>query len=122
MLSFTELTAYVKEAAALENITLTIGRIDPLRENAGSQNALMRKNIVAFTFGVWLLQQQPVLPYLGWAWMLLLFAVPAFLLWRIPSPILTAAAKILSVALFAGAGFFWAGCVCPLAFGRCAAS
>lgn len=68
----------------------------------------MRKNIVAFTFGVWLLQQQPVLPYLGWAWMLLLFAVPAFLLWRIPSPILTAAAKILSVALFAGAGFFWA--------------
>ncbi len=67
MRSFTELTAYMKEAAALENITLTIGRIDPLRENVGSQNALMRKNIVAFTFGVWLLQQQPVLHYHGWA-------------------------------------------------------
>jgi competence protein ComEC len=68
----------------------------------------MRKSIIAFTFGIWLLQQQPVLPYLGWAWGLLLCAIPAFLFWRSDASILIVAAKILSIALFAVAGFFWA--------------
>jgi competence protein ComEC len=68
----------------------------------------MRKSIVAFTFGIWLLQQQAVLPHLGWAWLLLLCATPAFLFWRSGIPNLTATAKILSIALFASAGFFWA--------------
>jgi competence protein ComEC len=68
----------------------------------------MRKNIVAFTFGAWLLQQQPVLPYLDWMWMLLPCAISAFLFSRSHDSILTATAKILFIALFAGAGFFWA--------------
>lgn len=68
----------------------------------------MRKSIVAFTFGIWLLQQQAVLPHLGWAWMLPLGAIPAFLFWRSGIPSLTATAKILSIAFFAAAGFFWA--------------
>jgi competence protein ComEC len=68
----------------------------------------MRKNIVAFTFGAWLLQQQPALPYLDWMWMLLPCAIPAFLFSQSHVPILTATAKILFIVLFAGAGFFWA--------------
>lgn len=68
----------------------------------------MRKNIIAFALGVWLLQQQAALPHLGWAWMLLPGAISAFLFWRRHTPILAMAAKILFVALFAGAGFFWA--------------
>ncbi|HEX7234459.1 MAG TPA: ComEC/Rec2 family competence protein, partial [Nitrosospira sp.] len=68
----------------------------------------MRKSIVAFTFGIWLLQQQAVLPYLGWAWILLLCAIPAFLFWRSGIPNLSATAKILFIALLAAAGFFWA--------------
>jgi competence protein ComEC len=68
----------------------------------------MRKNIVAFTLGAWLLQQQPALPYLDWMGMLLTCAIPAFLLSQSHVPILTATAKILFIALFAGAGFFWA--------------
>ena len=40
--------------------------------------------------------------------MLLLCVIPVFLFWRSDTSILTATAKILSVALFAVAGFFWA--------------
>jgi competence protein ComEC len=68
----------------------------------------MQKSIVAFTFGIWLLQQQPVLPHLGWAWVLLPGAIAAFLLCRSHTFIVAAASKILLVALVAVAGFFWA--------------
>ncbi|GAB1720612.1 MAG: DNA internalization-related competence protein ComEC/Rec2 [Nitrosospira sp.] len=68
----------------------------------------MQKSIVAFTFGIWLLQQQPILPYLGWVWVLLLCAAPAFLLCRSHTSILAAASKILLIVSFAVAGFFWA--------------
>ncbi|MGH8763700.1 MAG: ComEC/Rec2 family competence protein [Nitrosospira sp.] len=68
----------------------------------------MRTCILAFALGAGLLQQQAALPEIAWAWALLPIAVSAFLLWRCQAAILSVIARILLVAIFLGAGFFWA--------------
>ncbi|SCY26009.1 ComEC/Rec2 family competence protein [Nitrosospira sp. Nsp13] len=68
----------------------------------------MRAYILAFVFGVGLLQQQAELPDLLWAWLLVPGAVGAFLLWRCRAAIFSITAKILLALIFLGAGFFWA--------------
>lgn len=68
----------------------------------------MRTCILAFSFGIGLLQQQAELPEIAWAWVLLPGAASAFLLWRCQAPIFVVAGKILFAAIFLGAGFFWA--------------
>ncbi|MGH8685113.1 MAG: ComEC/Rec2 family competence protein, partial [Nitrosospira sp.] len=68
----------------------------------------MRTCILAFAFGVGLLQQQAELPEIAWAWVLLPIAMSAFVLWRYQAVIFAVIGKILFVAIFFGAGFFWA--------------
>lgn len=63
----------------------------------------MRGAILAFVFGVWLLQQQPVLPAIAWSAVLLPVAALLFMLRR------HAVFAYVSLASFALlAGFFWA--------------
>jgi competence protein ComEC len=68
----------------------------------------MRANIIAFALGVCLLQQQPQLPPLAWAWVLL----PILVLWwhlrLLPAHAAALAARLLLAAMFAAAGFFYA--------------
>ncbi|MDE2309433.1 MAG: DNA internalization-related competence protein ComEC/Rec2 [Betaproteobacteria bacterium] len=66
----------------------------------------MRSGILAFAFGVWLLQQQAVLPDLRWAWLLVML-IPVLLLphhtWR------QRLARLALLATFAcSSGFFYA--------------
>lgn len=68
----------------------------------------MRLNIVCFVFGVWLLQQQPELPPLAWAWGLVPLAGAA---WFIPSDRgrwLWFVREIAWKSGFLLAGFLWA--------------
>ena len=75
---------------------------------------LVRINILAFALGAWLLQQQPALPEMVWAWLLLPAAAvsmtAAFLLQRYQTQAVVYAVmgKILFAMVFLGAGFFWA--------------
>ncbi|MBI5436863.1 MAG: DNA internalization-related competence protein ComEC/Rec2 [Nitrosomonadales bacterium] len=66
----------------------------------------MRSLILSFVFGVWLLQQQAVLPDLKWAWLLVMF-IPALLLphrtWR-----QRVARLALLITLACSLGFFYA--------------
>ncbi|MDE2365691.1 MAG: DNA internalization-related competence protein ComEC/Rec2, partial [Betaproteobacteria bacterium] len=64
--------------------------------------------ILTFVAGIAILQQQAALPQLVWAWALLPGMVCALLLCRSQAPVIKAAGKVLSVAIFLGAGFFWA--------------
>jgi len=74
----------------------------------------MRLNILAFTLGVWVLQQQAVLPEMVWAWTLLpavVMAMAAVLLrqrYPMQVAIYVGMGKILLALVFLGAGFFWA--------------
>lgn len=68
----------------------------------------MRTNILAFVLGAGLLQQQAELPELAWVWVLLPVMASVFLLWRCQAAILSITARIFLVAIFLGAGFFWA--------------
>jgi competence protein ComEC len=68
----------------------------------------MRTCILAFALGVGLLQQQAELPEIAWAWVLLPAAVFTFLLWRCEADFFFIAGKVLLIASFLGAGFFWA--------------
>lgn len=73
----------------------------------------MRINILAFALGVWWLQQQPMLPEMVWAWLLLPMVAAAavvFLLQRYQTQAVVYAVmgKILLAMIFLGAGFFWA--------------
>jgi competence protein ComEC len=68
----------------------------------------MRTCILAFAFGVALLQQQAELPDFAWAWVLLPIAISVVLLVRGRGAIFTVAARILLAATFLGAGFLWA--------------
>ncbi len=61
---------------------------------------------IFFALGVWLLQQQPALPSLVWAWLLPLFALGLFLP---PQPPALRLARALLLAIFAlGLGFYHA--------------
>jgi len=67
----------------------------------------VRLNILCFVIGAWLLQQQPALPPLAWAWAL---AVPAAA-WFLPldrGRALRLARDAMLKAGFLAAGFFWA--------------
>src|SRR5512135_2683831 len=65
----------------------------------------MRSNIVAFALGVCLLQLQPQLPALAWAWLLL----PGLaLFWLLRAARQRVAAALLLSATIAAAGFFYA--------------
>jgi competence protein ComEC len=67
----------------------------------------MRLNILCFVIGAWLLQQQPALPPLAWAWVL---ALPAAA-WFLPSDSGRALGFLrrgLLAAGFLAAGLFWA--------------
>ena len=68
----------------------------------------MRRYILAFAFGVILLQQQAELPNTFWAWALPPLAISVFLLLRCQTAFLTETGKILLVIVFLGGGFFWA--------------
>ncbi|MBA2659719.1 MAG: DNA internalization-related competence protein ComEC/Rec2 [Nitrosospira sp.] len=68
----------------------------------------MRTCILAFAFGVALLQQQAELPEIAWAWVLLPGVVSAFLLLASRIAIFAVTGRVLFVAFFLGAGFFWA--------------
>src|SRR5687768_11404621 len=68
----------------------------------------MRVHILAFAVGIGLLQQQPMLPVIAWAWALLPGAAFAFLLLRARTNILITIGKILFAVIFLVAGFFWA--------------
>jgi competence protein ComEC len=68
----------------------------------------MRAHILAFAVGVGLLQQQPMLPVIAWAWALLPGAAFAFLLLRARSNRLITIGKVLFAVVFLVAGFFWA--------------
>lgn len=68
----------------------------------------MRTCILAFAFGVALLQQQAELPEIAWAWVLLPGVVSAFLLVPCRIAIFAVTGRVLLVAFFLGAGFFWA--------------
>ena len=68
----------------------------------------MRICILAFALGVGLLQQQAELPEIAWAWVMLPAAVFTFLLWRCETDFFFIAGKVLLIASFLGAGFFWA--------------
>ena len=68
----------------------------------------MRTCILAFAFGVGLLQQQAELPELLWAWLLVPGAAGVFLSLRYQAAILSITTKILLALVFLGAGFFWA--------------
>src|ERR1035437_9798012 len=70
----------------------------------------MRFNIISFALGVCLLQQQPQLPPLAWALLLLPVLV---LWWRLSLRVADGrsaklAAMLLANAMFAAAGFFYA--------------
>ena len=70
----------------------------------------MRFNIIGFALGVCLLQQQPQLPPLAWAWLL---APAAVLCWRLSLRAATGrrvkfAAMLLANVIFAAAGYFYA--------------
>ena len=64
----------------------------------------MRANIIAFAAGACLLQQQPHLPALAWAWLLLPALVSCWLL----RTRIRRAAMFLFIALFGVAGFYYA--------------
>jgi competence protein ComEC len=68
----------------------------------------MRSNIIAFVFGVWFLQQQPVLPDSAWTYVLLV--LPGALAFTVPRG--TAGSVLLRQVLwkfsFTAAGFLWA--------------
>lgn len=68
----------------------------------------MQAYILAFVFGVVLLQQQAILPEITWAWAILPGAASAFLLSRCHEPIFTVTGKIFVGAVFLSAGFLWA--------------
>ncbi|MBZ0105454.1 MAG: DNA internalization-related competence protein ComEC/Rec2 [Sulfuricella denitrificans] len=68
----------------------------------------MRVNILAFAAGVWLLQQQPALPPLYWAWLLLPLALLAFALRRASSWPARGLKHLCSKTLWLAFGFFWA--------------
>lgn len=67
----------------------------------------MRIILIAFCFGVWLLQQQATLPSARWLWLLPLFS--AVLWWpRSRHPVSEMLRRLLMVALGVALGFAWA--------------
>lgn len=68
----------------------------------------MRLNILAFAAGVWLLQQQPSLPALFWAWLLLPLPLLVFSLHRASSWQIRGLRQLFIKTLWLAAGFFWA--------------
>ncbi|MDD5180468.1 MAG: DNA internalization-related competence protein ComEC/Rec2, partial [Gallionellaceae bacterium] len=69
----------------------------------------MRSSILAFVSGVWLLQQQAVLPGMRWAWLLLALLPVLWLPRRVPWRRITRA--LLLTVLAAACGFFYAAWV-----------
>ena len=68
----------------------------------------MRLNLALFVAGAWLLQQQPELPDLSWAWGLLaLLVIVIFLCFRQGRGPRYTRAVLLNL-FFLGVGFFWA--------------
>ena len=68
----------------------------------------IRLNIIAFTLGVILLQQQAVLPNIAWMWVLSLVVMPVLLLRDCQSPTVVRVRAVLLPMFFLGIGFFWA--------------
>lgn len=68
----------------------------------------MWADILAFCTGVWLLQQQPALPGLFWAWFLLPLPLLLFGLQQRDSQLSGWLRNMLRKALWLGLGFFWA--------------
>lgn len=67
----------------------------------------MRTNILAFVLGVWLLQQQAVLPGLAWVGLLLPLWLAGRFLPKVPR-------RLLVWVIFLGLGFFWAAFIAQL--------
>ncbi|MGZ8155939.1 MAG: DNA internalization-related competence protein ComEC/Rec2 [Burkholderiales bacterium] len=76
----------------------------------------MRANIVLFAVGVWLLQREPVLPDMRYAYALAL-VVPCIVLFKSRRRLTRAAARALVGAFAVTAGFFWAAALAHVRMG-----
>jgi competence protein ComEC len=74
----------------------------------------VRLNLILFVGGAWLLQQQPELPDLSWAWGLTALLVIAVSLYFKQGQGPRYSRAILLNLLFLGAGFFWAACLAQM--------